>query len=91
MCIALLRTGSPWLAAGFHTAYDYMQFFVIGARNGSLSPQGTLLNAGFPGPAWVNGGPLGAEASYFSFPLILALLCYVFWRFRGTEASVPGL
>lgn len=83
MCVALWRTGSLWFAAGFHFMFDFMQFFVIGTRNGSQTPQGTLFNATFPGPAWVNGGPLGTEASYFIFPLTVAVLAYILWRYRN--------
>jgi CAAX protease family protein len=90
MCYTLLKTGSLWLAAGFHFAFDFMQFFVIGTRNGSQAPQGTLFNVTFPGPAWVNGGPLGTEASYFAFPVTLALFAYVAWRFSGRNLAVKA-
>ncbi len=82
MALAFLRTGSLWLAAGFHVAFDYMQFFVIGTKNGSQAPIGTLFHATFNGPAWVNGGALGTEASYFVFPVTLAMLAFVLWRYR---------
>ena len=87
MARSLWRTGSLWFAAGFHFAFDFMQFFVIGTRNGSQTPRGTLFNVSFPGPAWVNGGPLGTEASYFIFPLTVALLAYILWRYRSSGAS----
>ena len=89
MCFTIWMTGSLWLAAGFHFAFDYMQFFVIGTRNGSQTPEGTLFNVSFPGPAWINGGPLGTEASYFVFPIALALFAYVAWRYRGKAAFSP--
>jgi membrane protease YdiL (CAAX protease family) len=76
-CFTLWKTGSLWLAAGFHFAFDFMQFFVIGTRNGGQEPLGHLFNATFPGPAWVNGGALGTEASYFMFPVIAALYVVV--------------
>ncbi|MGC2405591.1 MAG: hypothetical protein WA431_04225 [Candidatus Cybelea sp.] len=41
-----------------------MQLFVIGTRNGGQVPAAHLLNVSFPGPAWVNGGSLGTEASF---------------------------
>ncbi len=88
-CFALWKTGSLWLAAGFHFAFDFMQFFVIGTRNGSQTPQGTLFSVSFPGPTWVNGGPLGTEASYFVFPIIVALFAYVAWRYRGAARFAP--
>lgn len=87
LCFTLWKTGSLWLAAGFHFAFDFMQFFVIGTRNGSQAPEGTLFTATFPGPGWVNGGALGTEASYFVFPVTLALFAYVAWRFSGRETS----
>jgi membrane protease YdiL (CAAX protease family) len=77
LCFTLWRTGSLWLAAGFHFAVDYMQFFIIGTRNGSAVPLGHLLNSSFPGPAWVNGGALGTEASYFVFPVVALLFVVV--------------
>jgi uncharacterized protein len=81
LCLSVQRTGSLWLAAGFHASFDFMQFFVIGTRNGGARPVGTLLQASFPGPAWINGGPLGTEASYFMLPLLVVLLVYILWRY----------
>ncbi|HTU80861.1 MAG TPA: CPBP family intramembrane glutamic endopeptidase [Candidatus Acidoferrales bacterium] len=86
LCFALQRTGSLWLAVGFHCAFDFMQFFVIGTRNGGNQPVGTLLHASFPGPAWVNGGPLGTEASYFMLPAMLLLFGYLAWRYPAPRA-----
>ncbi len=79
-CFMLWRTGSLWLAVGFHFSFDYMQFFVIGTRNGGAQPVGHLLDASFPGPAWANGGPLGTEASYFMLPVIALMFVYVALR-----------
>lgn len=81
LCLTVQRTGSLWLAAGFHCAFDYMQFFVIGTRNGGSQPVGHLLDSSFPGPAWANGGPLGTEASYFMLPVIALLFLYILLRF----------
>lgn len=84
-CLMLRRTGSLWLAVGFHAAFDFMQFFVIGTRNGGNTPVGVLFKTSFPGPAWVNGGPLGTEASYFMFPVMAALYAYVLLRYREDQ------
>ncbi len=85
MCFALQRTGSLWLPVGFHTAFDFMQFFVIGTRNGGARPVGTLLQASFPGAAWINGGPLGTEASYFMLPVMVMAFAYIYYRFPARE------
>ncbi|HVN69556.1 MAG TPA: CPBP family intramembrane glutamic endopeptidase [Candidatus Binatia bacterium] len=81
ICLTLQRTGSLWLAVGFHCSFDFMQFFVIGTRNGGAQPVGHLLDVTFPGPAWANGGPLGTEASYFMLPAIALMLAYILVRY----------
>jgi uncharacterized protein len=81
LCLTLQRTGSLWLAVGFHASFDFMQFFVIGTRNGGAQPIGHLVNSTFPGPAWANGGPLGTEASYFMLPAIALLFVYILLRY----------
>ncbi|MBS0275153.1 MAG: CPBP family intramembrane metalloprotease [Proteobacteria bacterium] len=90
LCYTVLRTGNLWFAAGFHAAYDFMQFFVIGTPNGERIPQGRMLNVTFNGPAWLTGGVLGTEASFLMYPLILAIWVYVWWRFRGRPDFVPA-
>src|SRR5215467_10430653 len=37
-CYSVMRTGTLWLAVGYHVAFDYMQLFVIGTKNGDQSP-----------------------------------------------------
>jgi len=86
-CYSVLRTGTLWFAAGFHAAFDYMQFFVIGTPNGEQLPAGRLLNVTFQGPAWITGGVLGTEASWLMYPAIALGWLYVWWRFRDNTDS----
>ena len=79
-CYTVLRTGSLWLAVGYHVAFDYMQLFVIGTQNGSVTPADHLLSTSFQGPAWITGGVLGTEASLLMYPLIALMFLYVSWR-----------
>lgn len=89
-CYTVLRTGTLWFAVGFHAAFDFMQFFVIGTPNGTLLPDGRLLNCTFEGPAWLTGGALGTEASWLMYPAIALGWFYVWWRFKpGSERSDP--
>jgi len=83
MSWSVLRSGTLWFAVGFHIAFDFMQFFVIGTPNGNQVPQGHMLNASFHGPAWLTGGVLGTEASFLMYPAITLLWLYVWWRYRG--------
>jgi membrane protease YdiL (CAAX protease family) len=83
MCFTLLRTGSLWLAVGWHAAFDFGQFFIVGTKNGGEIPVGRLFDVTFPGPAWSNGGELGTEASLFMIPVIIASFIYIDRRYRG--------
>ena len=86
-CYSVLRTGSLWLAAGYHAAFDFMQLFVIGTPNGSITPVHHLLHTSFQGPAWVTGGVLGTEASFFMYPSILLMFLYIGWRRFPSDAQ----
>ena len=82
ICISVRITGSLWWAIGWHAAFDFGQLFIIGTRNGGSVPQGRLFDVTFPGPAWITGGELGTEASYFMIPAVLGTLIYVIWFLR---------
>jgi uncharacterized protein len=77
LCLSVRVTGSLWWAVGWHAAFDFGQFFVIGTPNGGQVPVGRLFDATFPGPAWITGGQLGTEASYFMIPAAAVTFIYV--------------
>jgi membrane protease YdiL (CAAX protease family) len=79
ICLSVRRTGTLWWAAGWHAAFDFGQFFLIGTHNGGQAPAGHLLDVTFNGPALLNGGELGTEASVFMVPAALATFVYVIW------------
>ncbi|MEY2487624.1 MAG: protease family protein [Verrucomicrobiota bacterium] len=87
MCFTLLRTGSLWLAVGWHAAFDFGQFFIVGTKNGGEIPVGRLFDVTFPGAAWSNGGELGTEASLFMIPVIIASFIYIDRRYRGSISA----
>jgi membrane protease YdiL (CAAX protease family) len=88
LCYTLRRTGSLWLAVGWHAAFDFMQLFVIGTPNGGVVPANHLLNATFHGPSWLTGGTLGAEASLLMYPSVALMFVYV-WRRDFASGSPP--
>jgi uncharacterized protein len=87
VCFTVLRTGSLWFGVGLHAAFDFMQFFVVGTRNGGQVPVAHMLNTSFPGPAWVNGGALGTEASVLMYPLFVVAFVYVALRFPSFDSG----
>jgi uncharacterized protein len=90
LCYTVLRTGTLWFAVGFHIAFDFMQFFVIGTPNAGRAPQGRLFDVTFNGPAWLTGGVLGTEASFLMYPLIALIWLYVWRRFRARTNLDPA-
>jgi membrane protease YdiL (CAAX protease family) len=86
LCLGVRVTGSLWWAVGWHAAFDFGQFFIIGTRNGGQVPVGRLFDATFPGPAWITGGDLGTEASYFMIPAAAVTFIYVGF-FLGPRAN----
>lgn len=90
LCYTVLRTGNLWFAVGFHIAFDFMQFFVIGTENGMRIPEDRMFNVTFDGPVWLTGGVLGTEASFLMYPLILLIWLYVWLRFRGRPNFNPA-
>jgi uncharacterized protein len=88
LCISVRVTGSLWWAVGWHAAFDLGQLFIIGTPNGGRVPQGRLFDVTFPGPAWITGGELGTEASYFMVPTALGTLIYVIWFLRRRSPAL---
>jgi len=87
ICLSVQRTGTLWWAVGWHAAFDFGQFFLIGTHNGGQAPVGHLLAVTFDGPALLNGGELGTEASVFMVPAAIATFIYVIWFLRGEKGE----
>jgi membrane protease YdiL (CAAX protease family) len=68
--LTLWRTGSLWLAVGFHASWDWAESFLYGVPNSGTMVSGHFLEAAAHGPAWLSGGTAGPEGSV----LILATL-----------------
>ncbi len=53
-------------------------------------PSGIDWKVRFNGPALLNGGELGTEASVFMVPAAIATFIYVIWFLRGEKAKGRG-
>jgi membrane protease YdiL (CAAX protease family) len=83
LAFSIWRTGSLLWAIGFHLLWDYSETFIYGVPDsGFVSPE-HLLSAKLTGPAWITGGSVGPEGSWFIF-LVLALIAFVIhFAYRG--------
>jgi membrane protease YdiL (CAAX protease family) len=69
----LRRTGSLWLAVGWHAAFDFGESFLFSVPDSGATFPGHLSNATLHGPVWLTGGAAGPEASVFDFLIMGAL------------------
>jgi uncharacterized protein len=73
----LRRTGTLWLAVGWHAAFDFGETFLYSVPDSGAIFPGHLSNASLHGPDWLTGGATGPEGSVFSFA-VMAVLAVVF-------------
>jgi CAAX amino terminal protease family. len=76
LAFSIWRTGTLLWAIGFHLLWDYAETFIYGVPDsGFVSPE-HFFTAKLTGPAWITGGSVGPEGSWFIF-LVLALIAVV--------------
>jgi uncharacterized protein len=80
-CLTIRRTGSLWLAVGFHTTWDWAQTFFYGTPDSGLLGVGRFLNSSSEGPTWLTGGSAGPEGSIVAFIVLLIFALLVHLRF----------
>jgi len=89
LAYSVWRTGSLLWAIGFHFMWDYSETFLYGVPDsGFVSPK-HLLSASFTGPAWITGGSVGPEGSYFIFLVLAAVaaVIHIFYPRREFPVS----
>ncbi|HET7250164.1 MAG TPA: type II CAAX endopeptidase family protein [Gemmatimonadales bacterium] len=94
-CLTLRRTGSLWLAIGFHAAWDWGETWLFGvADSGHAAAPGHLFTARIPttAPAWLTGGPVGPEGSALCIALfvVFGFACVRWLRAPQRATAWPG-
>jgi membrane protease YdiL (CAAX protease family) len=73
-CLILRRTGSLWVAVGFHASWNWGETYLFGtADSGAAAAPGHLLatSLSHSAPAWLSGGPVGPEGSVLCSALLV--------------------
>ena len=78
-CLFLRRTGSLWIAVGFHAAWDWGQT-LYGVPDSGIAPYHNVLSSATSGPRWLTGGTVGPEASVLT-PIALLVVALIFNRY----------
>jgi membrane protease YdiL (CAAX protease family) len=92
-CLTVRRTGNLWFAIGWHFAFNFGSLFLFGfpnTGNKGLPVPKHFFDSYIQGPQWLTGGPMGAEASMFIFPVILILFLAFHFRFKGVKFPSMG-
>jgi len=71
------RTGSLWLAIGFHAAWDFAQSYLFGVPNSGAVFDGAITKAMITGPDWLSGGATGPEGGVLCTVSLLGLVYVV--------------
>jgi membrane protease YdiL (CAAX protease family) len=88
-CLFLRRTGSLWIAVGFHAAWDWGQTF-YGVPDSGMLPYHSVFSSAFHGPNWLTGGAVGPEASILT-PIALLVVALIFSRYyRANRNQSPS-
>jgi uncharacterized protein len=98
----VIRTGSLWLATGYHGGWNLAAAILLGLRDSGAVHEGSLAHTELTGPAWLTGSAFGFEASPVTGVVELAVLTLmVRWSgqlpatargqgwFAGTGRSLP--
>jgi len=80
-CFTIRRTGTLWLAVGFHASWDWAQTFFYGTADSGLFGVGRFLNTSSAGPRWLTGGSAGPEGSVVALIVLLLFALLVHLRF----------
>jgi uncharacterized protein len=88
--LTVRRTGTLWLAVGWHAAFDFGETFLYSVPDSGAVFPGHLSNASLHGPLWLTGGSTGPEGSIFSF-VIMGILAAVVHFLYPAKSSPPAL
>ena len=85
LALLVVRTGSLWLACGYHAGWNLSASIVFGMVDSGMAPTGALAATVLRGSAFWTGGSYGFEASIVSF-VVEALVLLVLLRIAPSVA-----
>jgi membrane protease YdiL (CAAX protease family) len=79
LLVCLWRTGSLWLAIGFHMTWDWAQSFLYGVPDSGGLDRARLFATHALGNPRLSGGTDGPEGSLFGIPILLLAIVAIFF------------
>jgi len=90
LAFLVIRTGSLWLACGYHAGWNVIAAVAFGMRDSGMISRGALAVTDLAGPIWLTGGDYGFEASWVTGGVeafVLTLLLIVAPRLASEPAA----
>lgn len=69
LALAYMLTRNVWLVIGIHAGWNFVQGFVLGARNSGQEHPNSYFHTSFAGPDYLTGGAFGLEGSMVTLGL----------------------
>jgi membrane protease YdiL (CAAX protease family) len=94
--LGLLWLRSLWFPIGWHAAWNFFQFFMVGLPNSGISVSNmgldgtTLLVSIVSGPSWLSGGDFGMEASLVRTIVLIGAIAGMFWLNQRRVQPIKG-
>lgn len=76
LAYTLKRTGSLWLALGFHASWNFTQSTVLGLSNSGSVAQDALLRSSLSGSELLTGGSAGPEGGVLATVAAIVLMVF---------------
>lgn len=73
LALAYMLTRNVWMAVGIHAGWNFVQGFVLGARNSGQQHPESYFRSTFAGPDHLTGGAFGLEGSLICLGLSVAV------------------
>lgn len=96
--LGMVWLGSLWFPIGWHAAWNFAQFFIVGLPNSGLSVSfmglegTTILATELSGPHWLTGGNFGMEAGLIKTVILVGAIAAMLWlkKHRGQTTETAA-
>ena len=82
LCLLIKWDGNFWIACGFHTAWNYMQFHIFGLSNSGNSPSVCIFKGANSATTFFFDYVYGFEGSLCATLLITAGILLLIWKMK---------
>ena len=87
LCLLIRWDGNFWIACGFHTAWNYMQFHILGLSNSGSTPAVCIFKGVNSASTFFFDYVYGFEGSLCATVLITIGILLLIWKTEHTSSA----